>query len=631
MLDVLRRGASTWISKLLLSVLIVSFGIWGIADVFRGFGSTTAFTVGSRKIDMVELDRTYSHELQTVSGRANRTLSRDEAMKTGLSNQILSKIVTEATLAEVVSTLRLGVSDATIRDDIVADPSFKGAGGAFDRNRFAELLRANGWSEDMYVLRRRADTLSGQLLDGISGGMTAPTVWVEAIDTWRNETRKVNWVALSAAAPETVAAPSDDELAAFYDKRKAAFRAPEARGFAALVLDAEAIADPSLVTDDDARAEYQRRKAQWVTPEKRRVAQILFEDEAKARAAADRIAAGTSFEEILTERGLAAKDVDLGLLTRTAFVDPAIGAAAFALPSVGATSQPVAGRIGPVLLKLEELVPGAERSFGEVAPELKREIATQHAQDEILSRHDQIEDAIAGGAKLAEIGPRFGLKPVEVKAVGRDGLLPSGEKMQALPQQAKLLAGVFESDVGVENDTLDLGGKGFMWYVVTSVVPAHDRPLAEVKDRVLAAWRTEADAKRLDEEANRILARLKAGEDFAKVAEEAGLPLQTTADLKRDDRPDDLSPQAVAAAFEGGEGHVGTAVGKADGRIVLRVAEIAQPFFWAESDESKATAGEIAGSLRGTLLESWLARVQKEIGVTQNQQVIQRVVGAARQ
>ncbi|MGE5267093.1 MAG: SurA N-terminal domain-containing protein, partial [Deltaproteobacteria bacterium] len=37
MLDALRRGATGIVAKILLSLLIVSFAIWGIADVFRGY------------------------------------------------------------------------------------------------------------------------------------------------------------------------------------------------------------------------------------------------------------------------------------------------------------------------------------------------------------------------------------------------------------------------------------------------------------------------------------------------------------------------------------------------------------------------------------------------------------------
>ena len=109
MLDVLRRGASTWISKLLLGLLIVSFGVWGIADVFRGFGSNTAYHVGSHEIGVMELDQNYQRELQQVSRRIGRPFNKDEALKTGLSQQILSKVVTEATIAEAARLQGLAV------------------------------------------------------------------------------------------------------------------------------------------------------------------------------------------------------------------------------------------------------------------------------------------------------------------------------------------------------------------------------------------------------------------------------------------------------------------------------------------------------------------------------------------
>ncbi|WP_165498237.1 peptidylprolyl isomerase [Siculibacillus lacustris] len=630
MLDVLRRGASTWVSKVLLSVLIVSFGVWGIADVFRGFGSNTAFRVGSHEIGVAELDQTYARELQQASSRLGRNLTKDEALRTGVSQQILSKIVTDVTLSEAVRSLHLGISDSTIGAQILMDPAFKGASGAFDRSRFVELLRSNGWNEDIYVTRRRADALRSQLLDGVSGGFTAPKVWAEAIDRYRNETRTLRYVTVSPASLGALPTPSESDLATFYEQRKAAFRAPETRGLIALVLDAAAIANPADVTDDDARAEYARQKAKFTTPEKRRVLQLSFDDAAAATAAAARLAAGTPFEDLVAERGAKVEDVDLGLLARTGFVDTTIGDAAFAIPEVGGTVGPVAGRIATVILKLAEKVPGTEKAYADVANELKTEIARRRAEGEVLSRHDQIEDALAGGAKLSEVATRFGLNPVVIDAVTRDGTLSSGVKLTGLPQQAKLLTGAFESDVGVENDTLDLGGHGFLWYAVTAVAPAHDRPLAEVHDRVVAAWTAEADAKRLDAAAAAFVARLKAGEEFDKVAADTKLEPKTSSEIKRDEPADDLSTAAVSAAFAGGEGHVAIAPAKDEGRIVLQVASITEPVFFAETDDAKALAAQTSNAIQNTLLESWLVRVQKEIGVSSNQQVIARVIGRSK-
>ena len=38
MLDALRRGSTGWIAKLLFAMLMRSFAVWGVADVFTGWG-----------------------------------------------------------------------------------------------------------------------------------------------------------------------------------------------------------------------------------------------------------------------------------------------------------------------------------------------------------------------------------------------------------------------------------------------------------------------------------------------------------------------------------------------------------------------------------------------------------------
>ena len=630
MLDVMRRGASTWISKLLLGLLIVSFGIWGIADVFRGFGSNVAFKVGSTEIGVGEFDMTYARELQQISQRLRRPFNKDEALKLGVARQIIDKVVTEATISEMAHDLRLGISDKTIASDITQDPSFKGSTGAFDRNRFVELLRANGWNEDIYVTKRRADLLRGQLIEGVTGGIAAPKVLLEAIEQYRNEQRSVRAVTISAETLGEIALPSDADLAAFFEARKVAFRAPETRSFDVLVLDADAIAKAADVTDDEARAEWTRQKVRFGTPEKRRVRQLAFDDAAAAEAAAKKLAAGTPFADVVAERGAKLEDLDLGLLAKANYLDPKIGEATFALGKIGDVSGVVQGRFRAVILELAEVVAATERPFAEVAADLKIEIAKKRAEGDILARHDQIEDALAGGAKLREVAERFGLKPTVVEKMTKDGKLGDGSTFAAVPNAARMITAVYESDVGVENETLDLGGKGFAWFAVTAVDPAHDRPLTEVKTEALAAWKTEEVRKRLGEAAGRLLQRLKAGEDFDTVAKEATVTPVTTAEFKREDRPEGLSPAAVAAAFEGPEGHIASVQGNGDARIVLKVASVTTPAFFPDTEEARGIAEKTATTVQTSMLESWLAQVQKDVGVSTHQQNVARVIGRAK-
>lgn len=630
MLDVLRRGASTWVSKLLLSLLIVSFGIWGIADVFRGFGSNTAYKIGSHEIGVAELDWAYNRELRQQSQRAGRPINKDEALRSGMSQYILSRITTDATFQEIARDLRLAVSDEAVGKEIVADPAFKGGNGAFDKNRFAELLRSNGLNEGWYVGQRRNEMLRAQVIDAVSAGMTPSRTWLELLDRFRNEERKIEWVSLSPASLGSVAAPADADLATFYEGRKVAFRAPETRSVVALRLDASVVAKPGDVTDDDAKAEYDRQKTRWSTPEKRRVLQIAFDDRAEAEAAVAEIKAGKSFEAIAEARGIKVADLDLGLMTKSAFLDAKVADAAFALSAVGATSDAVIGRLRPVVLKLVEVAAGSETPFAQVAGEIKADIAKKRAEGDVLTLHDQIEDALAGGAKLADVAKRFSLPLTSVDRLTKAGTVADGSKPD-LPQFDKFLAGVFESDVGVENDPIDLGGHGFMWYALTAIDPAHDRPLDEVKDKVLAAWTSEQVSQKLAATAKEVEKRLAEGKPFAEAVAPTGAEIRTTEAFRRSDVPEGLSPSAVAVAFAGPNGHVASAHGvTGEERLVVHVVEVIDPIYFPGTDLEKQVAQSVSVSLRNGVLEGFVRAEQAALGVKANPTVIARVTGRSK-
>ncbi|NLH83236.1 MAG: hypothetical protein GX458_20715, partial [Phyllobacteriaceae bacterium] len=137
-------------------------------------------------------------------------------------------------------------------------------------------------------------------------------------------------------------------------------------------------------------------------------------------------------------------------------------------------------------------------------------------------------------------------------------------------------------------------------------------------------------SKRLGEKAKVLTDRLAKGEDFDEVAKSAGLEVKTSTAFKRSDKVEGLPATAVAAAFAGPEGHVDTAPSETGDTVLLKVTDVTPPAFFAETDEAKAAADQISGSIRNTLLETWLGLETRDIGVTSNRSVIDRVTGHAR-
>ncbi len=122
MLDALRRGASGLIAKLLLSLLIVSFAIWGIADVFRGYTRGAVATVGDTQISVTDFDRVLRTELDGISAEAQRRVTLEDARKQGIDRLVLSKMIGQTALKEYAHKINLGLSQDRVVKNLFEDP-----------------------------------------------------------------------------------------------------------------------------------------------------------------------------------------------------------------------------------------------------------------------------------------------------------------------------------------------------------------------------------------------------------------------------------------------------------------------------------------------------------------------------
>jgi peptidyl-prolyl cis-trans isomerase D len=396
-----------------------------------------------------------------------------------------------------------------------------------------------------------------------------------------------------------------------------------------LSLSPSELAKPEEVKDADAKSYYEQRKAQYGTPEKREIRQIVFPNAEDAKAARDKIAKGSSFDDLVKERGLKPADTDLGLVTKADIIDPAIADAAFAAKS-GDVSEPITGAFGTVLLTVGKIEPGVQKSYEEVAPEIKRELAENHAKSQINELRDKIEDERAGGATLAETAKKFGLKSRVIDAVDRAGNAPDGKPVADLPKQPNVIAAAFNSDVGVDNDALQLPNGGYLYYDVIGITPTHERQLADVKDQVEKRWRDDEVAKRLTAKAEELLGRLKSGASLADVAKIAGVKVETASGLQRRKPADNVPANLVSAAFQTPKDGAASAEGDDQTRrFVFRVTGVTNAAFDAATPQGKAVLTTLQSSYSDDITAEYIARLEAQIGVDVNQAAITQAIGGA--
>lgn len=630
MMQGLRKAGQSLIGRIVVAVmfgfLIISFAIWGIGDIFRGYGRNAVAVVGKTEIGLEQMRSAYQNEIQQQQRQQRRPISPEMARAAGLDQQVLARLVTDATLDQTAAKMGLAVSDETVRNILFSDPNLKNAAGQFDPARFNELLRAIGMNEQQFVREQRAQSMRRELTEMVVGAVTAPAALQELFHRLRHEQREIAYITLPESAAGEIAAPSDEALRKYFDERKAAFRAPEYRTANVLVLTPASLADASKVSDADARARYEQVKTQrFGSSERRTVQQIGFPSIEEAKAAKAKIDAGETFEAIGASRNVAEADLTLGTFTREGLFDPAVRDAAFALAQ-GAVSEPVQGGFGVVLLRVPTIEAARLKSFEEVADEVRRDVAASRAAEQLTDLHDKIEDQRASAKPLPEIAKEFNLAlrtfgPADASLGKADGTQET-----SLPGGAPTLQALFRSDVGVDNEAVRLPNNGgYVWFDVTKIDPPRERGFDEVKAEVEKQWRSDEVASRLSAKAREIVQKLDAGEKLDALAFAQGLALED-ATLGRQDQSEALPRNVVSLVFGTPAGKAGSAAVEA-GRVVFEVKAATVSPYVRTAEDAENLVRLLTSSISEDVLAQYVGKLQNDLGVQVNPAALRNATG----
>jgi len=522
--------------------------------------------------------------------------------------------------------MHLGVSDEQVSQSIMSEPAFHGVNGKFDRARFEQVIRDAGFTEPRFVQEQRTLTMRRQIALSLTGDLKPPKTAEKAINIFRNEKRAADVIILGGMQAGEIPEPTPEVLQKYFEERKALFRAPETRKVALLLLTPTELARWETVDDQDAKAYYEEHKAEFGTPERRHVRQILFPNAEEAKAASEKITQGTSFEDIVRARGLKDTDTDLGTVTKADIIDPAVADAAFSLKD-GETSAPVQGKFGTVILQASGMQPATQQTYEQAAARIKQNIAVDRARRKLGDLRDKIEDERAAGATLPETAKKIGFQATTIDSIDRSGRNAAGSPVP-LPQGADVLNAVFSTDVGVDNEPLQMPGGGWLWYDVIAITPSRERTLDEVKSQVETRWREDQVAQRLAAKADDMVAKLKGGKKLGELADADNLKVETVTDLQRGQAKVPISSAVLDAIFRTAKGSPGTAEG--DGRtsrVVFVVTDIIDPP--AASFEQEQSAEALKRGYSEDILGEYVARLENELGVNINQAALAQITGGS--
>ena len=296
MLESLRLGVQSWYFKALLMVLVASFAVFGIGDIFSGGPSLgTIVTVGDTEIGGAELSDAYRRRMNAVSRQLGTTLTTEQARQFGIVDQVVQSLVSAALYDAEADALGVVIGDGAIAARIRMEPSFKGQQGQFDRGIYEQVLAANGMVEQAFIDSMRREISRDQLLGSLAGALPQSTQLADRLYRWRNERRTADYIVLKYDPNSAVATPDDTILRRYHGDNAARFTAPDYRKITYIHLTPDDVMGNITIPENELRDAYDSRLDEFSIAERRTVQQMIFADEVAARKAAGMLAEGRAF------------------------------------------------------------------------------------------------------------------------------------------------------------------------------------------------------------------------------------------------------------------------------------------------------------------------------------------------
>jgi peptidyl-prolyl cis-trans isomerase D len=551
--------------------------------------------------------------MQSRSQQLGQPVTMAQMQSAGLDQQVLGRLIGEASLGEAARSLGVSVGDTELQKQIMDVQAFHNASGKFDRETYKFALRQEGYSEVQFEAQLRGDVARSIIQSAVGGGVKAPEAVTEAYTQFVAQKRGFTWAEITESDLATpVATPTDDQLQAYYKDHIADFTAPETRDITYAWLTPDMLKNKVKIDDATLKQEYQSRLSEFKQPEKRLVERLVYPDMESAKAAKAKLDAGTaSFADLAKERGLTLQDADLGDMTQDQLGKA--GAAVFALKSPGVVG-PIETDLGPALLSMNGIIAAQETSFADAREELAGEAEADAARREISQQTESLSDQLAGGATLEDMAKETDMElgQISFTADSKDGIAGYDEFR-------KTAQAVTKDDFPEMGNLAD---GGVFALRLNKIVPPTPIPFDQVRDKVASAWHDAQALSAKEARAKEALAEIAGGKSLGAT----GLLTTTVPSIARGGYSDDLSPAVIGKVFATDPGKAAQV--SADGKVYVVVTDKIMDADMTDPD-TKLISGQIgqqlSQSLANDMLNFYATAVEGETKFTLDSQAVTAV------
>ncbi|CAA0119481.1 Peptidyl-prolyl cis-trans isomerase D [Halioglobus japonicus] len=549
MLQDIRKNVQGTAAKIVVGLIVISFAFFGIESILVGGGGNEIAEVNGDPIFPQQLQQalnTQKRRLISMMGdNFDPTLLDDDV----LGPQALEALINRQLLMQAADEMGLVISDTEIGALVGNMEQFQ-VDGVFSPEIYKSVLSSAGYTPAFFKQSLAEDMLMGQLRSGIAGSEFVTAAELELNTQVIAEQRDLRYFSIQRENYSNLSQITDAQIEAYYNEHQDYFRTPESVDLDYLELTLDDFREP---VDENAVLEaYELAKMDLQFQSQNRVSHILFETDAdgdidqRIAQAQERLSNGESFAEVAQalsdDVGSSDRGGDLGYTSGDTFPEPMEEAIAQLEP--GVVSAPVETDAGIHLILVTERKDGETASLEDMQDELRESIQAEEARIALLRTVESLRDLSFNAEDLAYPAKELGLTVEKANAVTRT-------INEGIFSNSVLLEAAFSEDVleaGNNSEVIEFADNRFVVMSVRNHNQPQVKPLAGIRDEVIAVVAEETARAAVVAQASQALKQLRAGVSLEQLAEAQGYDLQL--ELGADRRNTAVPPEALRRVFE---------------------------------------------------------------------------------
>jgi peptidyl-prolyl cis-trans isomerase D len=534
MLRILREHASSWMLKLLLLGVAVTFISWGGYSFFREKKVTYAAKVNGVTIEWSQYNDAFQMAMRQYREALGPSFSEKMIEELRLGERILDDLISKILIQQEAKRLGMSVPDEELREAIESVPAFQ-SNGQFDKRNYERYLRINRVTPEGFEQSQREALLLSKAVNLIK--MNAGKVSDEEIlETYLFENERINLTFMKIVPDSFKSQINTNEIETkdYYQKHQEEFRIPSFVQVQYLLFRPSDFENKIEVSPEEIKRHYEARKDTFKIPKQIRVRDILIKAgpqdtadqlEVKKKKAEEILAKAkktkdfSSLVKQYSEAEDASKGGDLGWIQKGS-IGEQIESILFSMKA-GDLSEVFAAKDGFHILKVEEVKEEKQKPFEEVKDQILQTLKKEKAKAEASRK---AEDAFYSLFRNRDLEGYSREKNVPIKT---SGLFKEGDDIPDIGKHPLFYSSAFSLKLGEISPVVSIPPNLYILKLVNrkdSHIPLQNEIKEEVTRKVIGTKAVE-NARQVAED---LLNQIRTGKNIREVAREKGYPLEET-------------------------------------------------------------------------------------------------------